>query len=162
MTRRAVRIAIGAVVLAVAAKLATFLFVVSATYRGCGDAEDRFRVLQVTEGGGGSIVGVDYRNAESSARVLAFWIVLGKAPLVGSEDRVCGNPAAVWIGDRSLLAAGWNGTQPVLLPKVRPARVVASPYMTACYFGSGLADAGASGTMLCYDASRVSIGLPSE
>ena len=161
MTRGGVRIAIAAVVLAVLAKGALFLFVVKSIYRGCGDPEDRFRVVQVVDVGSRSIVGVDYEHADSSARVMAFWIVSGQPPAVGSEEKVCGPPTAVWIGDRSAIAVHWNGKgQPVLVPAVKPARVVEGPFMTACYFGSGLGDTDSARGMLCYDASRVGIELP--
>lgn len=149
LRRRAVGIAVAAIVLAVIAKAATFLFVVKSVHRGCGDPLDRFRVLEVAGAGDRSIVTVDYENADSAARVLAFWIVSGDPPVVGSEDKVCGSPIAVWVGPRAGIQVSWSPAgQPVLAPAAKPSRVVAGPFMTACYLAQAT---------LCYDAGRASL-----
>lgn len=163
---RTVAVILAVVAVAVLAKAATLVFVVGALSRACGDPLDRQQVLQVVDGGSGSIVAADYVHAESSARVLAFWLVAGPPPAVGSREPVCGHPAAVWLGSRASVRATWSAdAKPLLVLSARPARTVTAPFMTACYFGSGPAGADtsgvdASGAMLCYDAGRIEVSFP--
>jgi hypothetical protein len=119
------------------------------------DPADHFEVLRVVTDSNTQRHAVVYRynHSNSSTKPIAVWIVLGKAPSVGSNDPARGAPALVWPGPVATLTLKWPPADGRLVAEIDHAPDVAkSEHFNDCYF-----DYDRKTAVVCADPKQVEV-----